>query len=74
MSPTTYDLIGQIINPRPKASAAAGPRRASIPTEPVNVLIGRILSPPGAVIRMEPISPTVAAEAAVPVSIPAPAV
>jgi len=63
MPETVYDLIGQIIHPRPSAAPAPVQTHASAaPGEPVSVLIGRIVAPSGPAIR---------AEATVPVAAPA---
>lgn len=48
MSATVAELIGQIINPPMPSSAppASAPRAAVGPTEPLHVLLGRIVHPP----------------------------
>lgn len=47
MSPSVSDLIGRIIHPAPRSGSSTPSRPAAIPAEPLDVLIGRIIAPPG---------------------------
>ena len=45
MSASTYELIGQIIHPRPVSFISPQPLAPARPMEPSHVLIGRIINP-----------------------------
>lgn len=50
---TTFDLIGQIINPQRVQGGIPRPRLEAAPAEPLNVLLGRVLGPPPATARRQ---------------------
>jgi hypothetical protein len=47
MSNTVHDLIGRILNPEVTGQAPVRHPEASVPTESLSVLIGRIIAAPG---------------------------
>lgn len=47
MSRSTYELIGEIIHPQPRALPDPHPAIAALPRVPVSALIGWTIGPPG---------------------------